>query len=80
MTHQKFCVVLDVDVRGMLNDVHRKTFFVFLRLSTHKESSSDFMSTATFAKLVYDNFLFDIPKMMDIAVLFHDVSSSYVTF
>jgi hypothetical protein len=66
--------ISDSDIRAVLSDVHRKTFFVFLRLSTQKESPSDFMSTPTFAKIIYDNFIFDVSKMIDIASLFHPVS------
>merc|ERR1719370_2206846 len=45
-------------------------FLVCLRLSMHKESKEHFITPAVFAQLLYDNFLFDVPKLMDIAVLY----------
>ena len=58
----------------MMSDILLKTFLIFLRLSTHKESAVDFMGVSAFGQIIYDNFIFDIPKIIDIAVLFHSVS------
>ena len=63
----------DPDIGTVLGDIHRKTFFVFLRLSTQKESATDFMSTSAYANIIYDNFIFDVSKIVDIAALFHAV-------
>lgn len=56
-----------VDVQSSL---HRAVFMTFLRMSTYKESKEHFMTTAAFKEIIYDNYLFDIPKLMDLCVLF----------
>ena len=40
-------------------------------MSTFKESKECLMSLKLFAKLVYDNYLFDIPRIMDICTLYN---------
>uniref|UniRef100_A0A147A728 Activating signal cointegrator 1 complex subunit 2 n=1 Tax=Fundulus heteroclitus TaxID=8078 RepID=A0A147A728_FUNHE len=50
--------------------VHRAVFLTFLRMATHKESKDHFFTPAVFGEIIYDNFLFDIPKILDLCVLF----------
>ena len=50
--------------------VHRRVFATFVRLSTHKESTQDFFSEDAFAEILYQNFLFDVPKIMDLCHLY----------
>uniref|UniRef100_A0A1A8Q9R2 Activating signal cointegrator 1 complex subunit 2 n=1 Tax=Nothobranchius pienaari TaxID=704102 RepID=A0A1A8Q9R2_9TELE len=50
--------------------IHRAIFLVFLRMATHKESKDSFLTPAVFGEIIYNNFLFDVPKMMDLCVLF----------
>ncbi|XP_035514403.1 activating signal cointegrator 1 complex subunit 2 [Morone saxatilis] len=50
--------------------VHRAVFLTFLRMATHKESKDNFITPAVFGEIIYDNFLFDIPKILDLCVLF----------
>ncbi|XP_068995279.1 activating signal cointegrator 1 complex subunit 2 isoform X1 [Embiotoca jacksoni] len=50
--------------------VHRAVFLTFLRMATHKESKENFLTPAVFGEIIYDNFLFDIPKILDLCVLF----------
>lgn len=52
------------------NTLHRAVFMTFLRMSTYKESKEHFLTTAAFKDIIYDNYLFDIPKLMDLCVLF----------
>ncbi|XP_067329450.1 activating signal cointegrator 1 complex subunit 2 [Anolis sagrei] len=54
-------------VQGRL---HRGVFMTFLRMSTHKESKEHFLSPSAFGEIIYNHFLFDIPKIMDLCVLF----------
>ncbi|CAK8678222.1 unnamed protein product [Clavelina lepadiformis] len=58
------------DFREKHNIVHKLVFFTFLRMSTPKESAECFISKDVFAEILYDNFLFDIPRMMDICSLY----------
>uniref|UniRef100_A0A8C6SIV8 Activating signal cointegrator 1 complex subunit 2 n=1 Tax=Neogobius melanostomus TaxID=47308 RepID=A0A8C6SIV8_9GOBI len=50
--------------------LHRAVFMTFLRTATYKESKEHFLSAAVFKEIIYDNYLFDIPKLMDLCVLF----------
>ncbi|XP_077985044.1 activating signal cointegrator 1 complex subunit 2-like isoform X2 [Glandiceps talaboti] len=50
--------------------VHRLVFMTFLRMATHKESQDHFISPSAFGDIIYENFIFDIPKLMDLCVLF----------
>ncbi|CAK6440082.1 unnamed protein product [Pipistrellus nathusii] len=50
--------------------LHRSVFLTFLRMSTHKESKDHFLSPSAFGEILYNNFLFDIPKILDLCVLF----------
>ncbi|XP_066871265.1 activating signal cointegrator 1 complex subunit 2 isoform X10 [Kogia breviceps] len=50
--------------------LHRSVFLTFLRMSTHKESRDHFISPSAFGEILYNNFLFDIPKILDLCVLF----------
>ena len=49
----------------------KDTFLVFVRLSTHKESAENFMSPEFYGRLIYDNYVLDVPRLMDVAVVFH---------
>ncbi|KAM6930743.1 activating signal cointegrator 1 complex subunit 2 [Xenentodon cancila] len=57
-------------VADMQRSVHRAVFLTFLRMATHKESKENFFTPAVFGEIIYDNFLFDIPKILDLCVLF----------
>jgi activating signal cointegrator complex subunit 2 len=54
----------------MHSKVQKLVFLVCLRMSTCKETKENFMSPETYSNLIYNNYLFDIPKIMDICVLF----------
>lgn len=57
-------------VADVQRSVHRAVFLTFLRMATHKESKENFITPAVFGEIIYDNFLFDIPKLLDLCVLF----------
>ena len=50
--------------------VHRRVFAVFVRLSTHKESTEDCFSEDAFADILYQHYLFDVPKVFDLCHLY----------
>ncbi|XP_062446214.1 activating signal cointegrator 1 complex subunit 2 isoform X3 [Rhea pennata] len=54
----------------MQKRLHRSVFLTFLRTSTHKESKDHFITPSVFGEIIYNNFLFDIPKILDLCVLF----------
>ncbi|KAM6112046.1 activating signal cointegrator 1 complex subunit 2 isoform 2-T3 [Pterocles gutturalis] len=69
---RKFDVSLDChpEVNDMQKRLHRSVFLTFLRMSTHKESKDHFITPSVFGEIIYNNFLFDIPKILDLCVLF----------
>ncbi|XP_028940278.1 activating signal cointegrator 1 complex subunit 2 isoform X2 [Antrostomus carolinensis] len=69
---RKFDVLLDChpEVNDMQKCLHRSVFLTFLRMSTHKESKEHFITPSVFGEIIYNNFLFDIPKILDLCVLF----------
>ncbi|BFZ15923.1 hypothetical protein BsWGS_18962 [Bradybaena similaris] len=48
----------------------RLVFMTYLRMSTHKESKDHFITPEVFGEILYNNFLFDMPKIFDICSLF----------
>lgn len=58
------------EVTDMQKHLHHSVFLTFLRMSTHKESKDHFISPSAFGEILYNNFLFDIPKILDLCVLF----------
>ncbi|KAM7051404.1 activating signal cointegrator 1 complex subunit 2 isoform 5-T5 [Molossus nigricans] len=64
------------EVVDMQKRLHRSVFLTFLRMSTHKESKDHFISPSAFGEILYNNFLFDIPKILDLCVLFGKGNSS----
>lgn len=66
------------EILSIARKLAHKTFLVFLRLSTHKESTEFYITPIVFGKIIYDTYLFDIPKILDICVLFHDDNSTLV--
>ena len=49
--------------------LHR-LFLVFVRLCTYKESTTDFFTPEYYGNMIYDKFLMEVPKILDICVLF----------
>uniref|UniRef100_A0A8C6NBC3 Uncharacterized protein n=1 Tax=Melopsittacus undulatus TaxID=13146 RepID=A0A8C6NBC3_MELUD len=58
------------EVSDVQRGLHRSVFLTFLRMSTHKESKDHFITPSVFGEIIYNNFLFDIPKILDLCVLF----------
>ncbi|XP_029880289.1 activating signal cointegrator 1 complex subunit 2 isoform X4 [Aquila chrysaetos chrysaetos] len=69
---RRFDALLDChpEVNDMQKCLHRSVFLTFLRMSTHKESKDHFITPSVFGEIIYNNFLFDIPKILDLCVLF----------
>lgn len=55
---------------ALVDDVARGLFLVFLRLSTHRESPEDFFTQAAHGQIIYDNYLLDVPRLLDLCALF----------
>lgn len=57
-------------IADMQKRLHRSVFMIFLRMSTHKESKEHFITPNVFGEIIYDGFLFDIPKIFDLCIIF----------
>ena len=51
-------------------DVLHRLFLVHVRLCTHKESASDFFSPEHWGAMLYEKFLLELPRILDMCVLF----------
>ncbi|ELT91381.1 hypothetical protein CAPTEDRAFT_220768 [Capitella teleta] len=58
------------NVQVKQDSLHRLIFMTCLRMATHKESKKDFITPRIFGDILYENFLFDVPKLMDLCVLY----------
>ncbi|CAF2635981.1 unnamed protein product [Rotaria sp. Silwood2] len=56
--------------KALNEKVSRLMFMCILRLSTHKESSESFFTPQGFGHVIYDNYIFDIPRLFDICSLY----------
>ncbi|XP_031568463.1 activating signal cointegrator 1 complex subunit 2-like [Actinia tenebrosa] len=63
-------VTLPDKLAALQHDINKRVFMVLLRMSTHKESKDCFLTPSTFGEIIYENFLFDIPKIMDICAVY----------
>ncbi|CAF2157215.1 unnamed protein product [Rotaria magnacalcarata] len=52
------------------DSVSQLMFMCILRLSTHKESAENFFTPEGFGHVIYDNYIFDIPRLFDICSLY----------
>lgn len=67
---------IEEDLLSVLHQVHRLVFFVYLRMSTYKESKKNFISPEAFGEMIYNNYLFDVPKIMDLCALYGRTNGS----
>ena len=68
------------DVNACLTSLHRLFFLVCLRSSTHHESPTSFIDGEVFGDILYENYIFDIPRLIDICVVYgHGNDSALVS-
>ncbi len=58
------------EVVALEEELQSAVFRVFLRMSLPQESADAHMKPATFGEVLYQNWLFDIPKFMDLCGIF----------
>ncbi|KAK3587712.1 hypothetical protein CHS0354_042502 [Potamilus streckersoni] len=56
--------------RDRHDEIHRMVFMTCLRIATHKESKEHYITPSVFGVILYENFLFDMPKLFDLCVLY----------
>jgi len=52
------------------NSILHKLFLVHVRLCTHKESAEDFFTAEFWGQMLYEKFILELPRILDICVLF----------
>ena len=57
-------------VEAQQQQLLHRLFLVFVRLCTYKESTTDFFTPEYYGNMIYDKFLIEVPKILDICVLF----------
>lgn len=67
--YDNFAPLPEVGMQRQL-ELCRLVFLTYLRMSTHKESKDHFITPEIFGEILYNNFLFDIPKILDICSIF----------
>jgi len=60
----------DSTIQQMNSSILQKMFLVHVRLCTYKESSVDFFNPDAWGKMLYDKYLMELPKILDMCVLF----------
>ncbi|PIO30085.1 hypothetical protein AB205_0205980 [Aquarana catesbeiana] len=70
------CTPFPPAVQQVQDKLHHFFFLTFLRMSTHKESKDHHITPSVFGEIIYNNYLFDIPKLLDICILFGKGNSS----
>lgn len=60
-------------------DVSRRMFQLLLRLSRPQESPHEFLSKDKFAQVIHEHQLFDVPKIIDLCVIYGDANRNTVT-
>ncbi|XP_042865196.1 activating signal cointegrator 1 complex subunit 2-like [Penaeus japonicus] len=54
----------------IVESIHKLVFLIYVRMATFKESKNCHITPSVFGEIIYDNFLFDICKLLDICVLY----------
>jgi len=57
-------------VKTSIDRLSRLVFLSCLRMSTCKESIEHFITPAVFGDIIYENFVFDIPRLFDICAVY----------
>ncbi|XP_038065905.1 activating signal cointegrator 1 complex subunit 2-like isoform X2 [Patiria miniata] len=59
--------------------IHKLVFMTFLRMATHKESKDSYITPSVFGAIIYDNYLFDVAKLMELCVLYGGGNADLLT-
>ncbi|CAE7516311.1 ASCC2 [Symbiodinium natans] len=65
--------------QAVTKEVSRRMLQLLVRLSRPQESPSDYLSQDKFAQVILESQVFDVPKIIDICVIYGDANRSTVT-
>ena len=57
-------------VKAQIEHLQTLYFRVFIRMTTCKESKENFFDSEVYGTILYDNFILDVPKIIDLCSLF----------
>lgn len=66
------------DLMAQTRSLYDTYFKVFVRMTTCRESEESFLTPSAFGVILYDNFILDIPKIIDMCTLFGTSNSQVV--
>ena len=64
---------------ALAKDVSRRMFQLLVRLTRPEESPHEFLTRDKFAQIVHEHQLLDVPKIIDICVIYGDANRNTVT-
>ncbi|XP_064073556.1 activating signal cointegrator 1 complex subunit 2 isoform X1 [Vanessa tameamea] len=67
------------DVQKLYEEIRRLILVIFSRLITNKESKTQWMSKEYLADLIYDNFIFTIPVLWDLCLMYGADNSKHIS-
>eukprot|EP00434_Breviolum_minutum_P009587 symbB.v1.2.008440.t1/scaffold530.1/size191304/8 len=70
---------LSIEEVNVSKDVSRRMFQLLVRLSRPQESPHEFLSHDKFAQVIHEHQLFDVPKIIDVCVIYGDANRNAVT-
>jgi len=73
-----YCDKIAPKSEKILNKLGKLVFVIYLRLSTSKEDESNFITPRVFGDLLYDNFIFTVPSLLDICAIYGDTNRRQV--
>ncbi|CAG0891869.1 unnamed protein product [Darwinula stevensoni] len=69
----------DIEVEHVVMALSRRVFIVFIRMATYKESGVEQMPPEVFAQLIYDKYVFDIPKLIGLCSMYGPKNHALLT-
>nr|XP_054759923.1 activating signal cointegrator 1 complex subunit 2-like [Lytechinus pictus] len=78
-SHDPSKAKIPATLASLHNSVHRLVFMAFLRMSTHKETKDHFITPHVFGDLIYNHFVFDIAKLMDLCIIYGGGNSALLS-
>jgi len=66
------------DIRDTMNTMLDLVLKVFFRLSLTIEGDDEYLSLPFYSKIVYDNWIFDMAKLIDLAAVYGKSNSAVV--
>lgn len=58
------------EIRGSINKMLDIVLKLYFRMSMHQESDEEYFSVGFYAKMIYDNWIFDMAKLIDIPAIY----------